>query len=462
MSLSNQRQSEWGTIFMGPGASMETTLERVEAGGPSLAWTTDTEAEYLARVREKATAKAKEIMLAAQAEGARLREDAFAQGYEAGLAQAQGELEEFRQGMGASVAAVLSAIEESSGSITAAWREELVGLVRQCVETAVNHELSGQRAALLAGLFDAAVAKMEVARRITILVSPEDEPAVADMVDAASQTGDQVFSVRADTSLAPGSLILESEDSRVDNSLTVRRAMVENILAQLDLPTDTPADMPADTPADMPADTPTDMPADTPTSMPANISTQAAADLRGVAAGRVEIETGIESAAPTMPEMPETAQLQVSEMAQDPEVPLASEVEEVPEVALDMTDLPEMAPAQNIEDFNPEAIEAMAENPAAPEAAWAEAVAPEAAAETDVAAEIMENAAPEKPAEPLPAPAPALLPAPAQAEAGPTPEAEAAAPDAMLADPPQTEAAKPAPEADPFELAQALSGQTQS
>ena len=454
MSLSNQRQSEWGTIFMGPGASMETTLERVEAGGPSLAWTTDTEAEYLARVREKATAKAKEIMLAAQAEGARLREDAFAQGYEAGLAQAQGELEEFRQGMGASVAAVLSAIEESSGSITAAWREELVGLVRQCVETAVNHELSGQRAALLAGLFDAAVAKMEAARRITILVSPEDEPAVADMVDAASQTGDQVFSVRADTSLAPGSLILESEDSRVDNSLTVRRAMVENILAQLDLPADTPADMPADTPADMPADTPT--------SMPANISTQAEADLRGVAAGRVEIETGIESTAPTMPEMPETAQLQVSEMAQAPEVPLASEVEEVPEVALDMTDLPEMAPAQNIEDFNPETIETMAENPAAPEAAWTEAVAPEAAVETDVAAEIMENAAPEKPAEPLPAPAPALLPAPAQAEAGPTPEAEAAAPDAMLADPPQTEAAKPAPEADPFELAQALSGQTQS
>ena len=454
MSLSNQRQSEWGTIFMGPGASMETSLERVEARGPSLAWTTDTEAEYLARVREKATAKAKEIMLAAQAEGARLREDAFAQGYEAGLAQAQGELEEFRQGMGASVAAVLSAIEESSGSITAAWREELVGLVRQCVETAVNHELSGQRAALLAGLFDAAVAKMEVARRITILVSPEDEPAVADMVDAASQTGDQVFSVRADTSLAPGSLILESEDSRVDNSLTVRRAMVENILAQLELPTDTPADMPADTP----------------TSMPANILGQPQADPRG-ASDRAESE--VESAAPTMPEMPETAQVQVSEMAQAPEMPetaqvqapempLALEVEEVPEVALDMTDLPEMAPAQNIEDFNPETIETMAENPAAPEAAWTEAVAPEAAVETDVAAEIMENAAPEKPAEPLPAPAPALLPAPAQAEAGPTPEAEAAAPDAMLADPPQTEAVKPAPEADPFELAQALSGQTQS
>ena len=89
MSLYNEGQSHWGTIFMGPGPSMETTLERVEAGGPSLAWTTETEAEYLARVREKATVKAKEILLAAQTEADALREQAHAQGYEAGLDQAQ-------------------------------------------------------------------------------------------------------------------------------------------------------------------------------------------------------------------------------------------------------------------------------------------------------------------------------------------------------------------------------------
>lgn len=240
MSLSNERQSNWGTIFMGPGPSMETTLERVEAGGPSLAWTADTEAEYLARVREKATAKAKEILAAAQAEAQALREQAHAQGYEAGLDQAQAELEEFRQGMGASVDAVLGAIESNVGHVTTAWRKELVGLTRLCVETAVNHELSEKRAALLAGLFDGATAKMEAAQRITILVNPEDEPAVADMLDAAGRSEDRIFTVRGDASLEPGSLVLESDDSRVDNSLTVRRALVENILAQLTLPEDTP------------------------------------------------------------------------------------------------------------------------------------------------------------------------------------------------------------------------------
>ena len=149
MSLSSQQRSgAWGTIFMGPGAAMETTLEKVEAGGPSLAWTVGTEAEYLDRVRAKATAKAKEILRAAQAEADALRGEAQARGYDDGLAQAQGELEEFRQNMGASVDAVLAAIEGGAGRIAEAWRAELVSLTRSCVEAAVGHELSNQKVEL--------------------------------------------------------------------------------------------------------------------------------------------------------------------------------------------------------------------------------------------------------------------------------------------------------------------------
>lgn len=254
MSLSSEtRSSEWGTIFMGPGPSGETTLERVEAGGPTLAWTMGTEAEYLDRVRVKAAAKAKEILLEAQAEAGALREKGETQGYEAGLAQAQAELEEFRQNMGASVGAVLGAIEGHAGVIAKAWRDELVDLTRLCVETAIGHELSGHRAELLATLFDGAMQKMAEAQRISILVSPDDEPVVADMLDAAGQRYEQTFTVRAEASLAPGSLVLESDASRADNSLTVRRAVVENILAQLIIPEDSPAEAQAAETAAAPA-----------------------------------------------------------------------------------------------------------------------------------------------------------------------------------------------------------------
>lgn len=399
MSLSSeQRNSAWGTIFMGPGSSRETTLERVEAGGPSLAWTTDTEAEYLARVKEKATGKAKEILVTAQAEAAALRENAYAQGYEAGLAQAQAELEEFRQGMGASVAAVLAAIEGNAGHIAAAWRRELVALLRQCVETAVNHELSTQRAALLAGLFDGAVAKMEAAQRIVILVHPEDEPAVADMVDAAGQTDDRVFVVRGDASLAPGSLVLESEDSRADNSLTVRRALVENILAQLTVP------------------------ADAPDQIEGQIEDQAEAQMGFAAEAEVEPPAlqdlpEMMQAAPVIEDFtPETVVEAVPEtMAETLPAPEETVLEEVvseeavleeqaaPEVAMTETTPGEMAMPE------PADLPDQAEAAPAAEEIVAEEIAPETvveAATEEIAEEITKPAAPEELAAQPPAPAP--------------------------------------------------------
>ena len=428
MSLSSeQRSSAWGTIFMGPGSSRETTLERVEAGGPSLAWTTDTEAEYLARVKEKATDKAKEILVAAQAEAATMRESAYAQGYEAGLAQAQAELEEFRQGMGASVAAVLAAIEGNAGHIAAAWRQELVALLRQCVETAVNHELSTQRAALLAGLFDGAVAKMEAAQRIVILVHPEDEPAVADMVDAAGQTDDRVFIVRGDASLDPGSLILESEDSRADNSLTVRRALVENILTQLTVPVDAPDQIEG------------------------QVEDQAEAQM-GFAAEAESIGRGAraetEIPAPAAQDMPEMMQADpvvedfmpetMAETLPAPEETVSEEVvseeavlekQAAPEAAM-----PEAAPKEMAMP-GPADLPDQAEAAPVNEEAAAEEIVPETvleAATEEIAEEIIEPAAPEK--------LTALPPAPAPDETG----------------------AGAAPEADPFELAQAMLEQNQS
>lgn len=393
MSLYNEGQSNWGTIFMGPGPSMETTLERVEAGGPSLAWTTETEAEYLARVREKATVKAKEILLAAQTEADALREQAHTQGYEAGLDQAQAELEEFRQGMGASVAAVLGAIESNAGRIAAAWRDELVSLTRLCVETAVNHELSEERAALLAGLFDGAAAKMAAAQRISIVVNPEDEPAVADMLDAAGQDGEQTFTVRGDASLAPGSLVLESDDSRVDNSLTARRVLVENILAQLSVPADTPAEA-----ADLAEETPYLEPA-LPVEEAAPALDQAVAPAEEAEAAPLEMQSlpemeqeqqaapVAEDAAPEeLPEMPAEAQEAVEQeqalpVAADSEAILFEVAPDPAPVAEEAALLEENTQAENFEPAGLEASEevAPAEVAALPAAAGQEetAVAPE-------------------------------------------------------------------------------------
>ncbi len=413
MSLSSEERSgAWGTIFMGPGAAMETTLEKVEAGGPSLAWTVGTEAEYLDRVKAKATAKAKEILLAAQAEADALRGEAQARGYDDGLAQAQTELEEFRQNMGASVDAVLAAIEGGAGRVAEAWRAELVSLTRSCVEAAVGHELSSRKVELLGALFDGAVRKMAGERRISILVSPDDAPVVADMLDAAGRSEDKTFSVTADPSLEPGSLILESEDSRVDNSLTVRRRMVENILAGLVIPEDSPADAGA-------AKTPTPAPR-----MSQEAQAQAPRE-ETQAAATPEILAAEPEISPETAEAPEV-EAELNAAGLEDEITSAP----APEVEMGLTDAGlEDEPAPEVEAAPTPESEILPETEVAPAAEDA----PEAEISGMVAAEDI-----------------SLAEQPALPEANETePQAEASAP-------------AEAPDAqDPFELAQALIDKTQ-
>ena len=237
MSLSNSATdtSGWGTIFMGPNRMHETTLSRLESGTSGPVWNEATEAEYFERVKAKATEKAREILEAARAEAAAMREEARQQGYQDGLAEAQAELEEFRQAAGQTAAAVLSAIESQSEAVTSAWEDELCALVRTSVEIGIGHELKGHRAAILEALFRDAVSTLAAEQSATVYANPEDEPVIADIVASAGEEYARRFLVRGNPGLAPGSVVLESNLGLIENTIESRRNMVENILNQLAL-----------------------------------------------------------------------------------------------------------------------------------------------------------------------------------------------------------------------------------
>lgn len=239
MSSSSEKDpSTWGTIFMGPNPLHETSLSRVQnMGGAQRAWNEDTEKEYLERVRVRARDMARGILEKATAEAQTLRETARQEGYDEGMNQASAEVAEFRENMSGAVEAVLSAINGQRAEIAAAWREELVRLMRLCVEKIVGHEIAADRAALMGALFDDAVAHLAKNATYAVRVAPDDEPLVADIIASGlSRIPEGTFSVRADASLAPGSLVVESDAGMVDNSLDGRRALVENALAALVLP----------------------------------------------------------------------------------------------------------------------------------------------------------------------------------------------------------------------------------
>ena len=229
----------WGTIFSGPGAANEHTLESVE-GSRSLQWDDATEAMYMERVRERAAERASKILDKAQEEAAWIKEQARQQGYEEGCKQAQQELAALQEQHAESVSGVLGAIQGQCSNIFNSWRSDLVTVVRSAVERVCGTELSENRQAVLEQLFTQAVEVLDERRQLLITVHPDDEALVSSIVMGAQQryNGLEAWTVKTSPTMAAGGIIVESRDGMVDNTITSRKQAVDEVLAQLVIPED--------------------------------------------------------------------------------------------------------------------------------------------------------------------------------------------------------------------------------
>ena len=276
---------KWGTIYLD--ASREATMDKLDAMQAATRqeqWNQRTQQDYLEKVRAKATERAREILgeayterqrvldearqdavrirmeaqseyaLAAEVrqeaealrvnvdEGMRLAEELRAtaqeRGFNDGLEQAQEELESFRAAIGASVGGVLTAIHEQCGLIFEGWRQDLVELLKVCVEKGTGLVLDEHYSLVMEHLVLEAVRQLDDRRCITLRVHPDDEAAVADMFAAARERLPNIgqWMVQGDPSMQLGGLIAESQSGTVDSRLELHRALVENILQHLALP----------------------------------------------------------------------------------------------------------------------------------------------------------------------------------------------------------------------------------
>ncbi|MEZ0576403.1 FliH/SctL family protein [Halodesulfovibrio aestuarii] len=229
----------WGTIFTGPGAANEHTLEGVE-GARSLQWDDATEAAYMERVRERAAERASKILAKAREEAEWVKEKARQEGYEHGCQQAQQELEAIQQQHADSVSGVLGAIQGQCSNIFNNWRSDLVTVVRSAVEKVCAVELSENRQASMEKLFAEAVQVLDERRQLVITVHPDDESMVSAIIQNAQHhyNGLEAWTVKSDPAITAGGIIVESRDGMVDNTITSRKQAVDEILDQLVIPED--------------------------------------------------------------------------------------------------------------------------------------------------------------------------------------------------------------------------------
>lgn len=269
-------RERWGTVFMGPDATRESRMDKLLNQQERELWSRGTEIEYLRRVREKATAEAKAILDKARAGGDELRREAGAwamelksrteevyaqarqeqagaqalrleaeqvraqaqaEGWQAGFEAARQEALAHEERRDAAASAVLRCIQEQCGVLFAAWRGELTALTQQAVQTATGWIMSEEHARGLEQLLAQSVQALESRQYFTAHVNPDDAELMRDLLGQAQERLGLVrWAVLADPDIEVGGIRLESDAGRVENYPAMRRAVVEEALARLDLP----------------------------------------------------------------------------------------------------------------------------------------------------------------------------------------------------------------------------------
>lgn len=286
--ISDEMRKKWGTIFMG---GRESTMEQLDAMQEPLMrdrLQKERQDDYLERVRQRATERAREILTEAYAEKQRLLDEAKAEieaqkarfeqeiqstatqsaamrdeaekalaharqldeeaeavrrsahdeGFQAGMTQAGEELKEFRAEMGLELASLLRAIDGQIEHISAFWREELVELVRTAVSSATGWLMEAEHETIVRSLVLEAIGLLEERTTLIARVNPADEAVVSDMFKAAREKAPELrqWIVEGDESIERGGLSMDSGTGSADLRRQFFRELVDGVLEHLTLP----------------------------------------------------------------------------------------------------------------------------------------------------------------------------------------------------------------------------------
>lgn len=294
MPLDDLRK-KWGTIFMGEREATVEELDAMQEPARRAQVRQKVQEDYMERVREKATERARQILGEAYAErqkvlaeareeaqrqsdlilaeverirqstkegyeamqaelqkaadiraeaqrirdeAARIHESAQADGHAAGVESAEGELRAFRGELGQHLAWVLQALSAQFETIDAQWREDLAELTRVAVSAATGHVMDTQHDAVVRAVLLDSLSLLENRATITVRVHPEDEKMVGTLFKAARERAPELqnWVVEGDASLELGGFIVETNSGSVDARRECFKDLVDSVLVHLALP----------------------------------------------------------------------------------------------------------------------------------------------------------------------------------------------------------------------------------
>lgn len=237
-SSSSAEPLRYGKVILASGRTLSGGLSLEDQGGHRAGLTDREEADYMAAVKGRAQEMAAQILRQAQAEAQALKEQAREEGYQAGLEQAQEELAQAHAAMADSLAEALAAVRQGCREILTAGKQDLLLLLRASLEKVLAHELETDRAAVLTAYLHEALERLDGLVALTVVVHPGDEPLMAQILEIARPRYPDLagWRVRTDDTLGQGSIVVESGQGMVHNTVEGRLQAVLQVLDGLELP----------------------------------------------------------------------------------------------------------------------------------------------------------------------------------------------------------------------------------
>ncbi len=266
-----------GTIFMGPKENRESTLDQLLNSDQTHLWTKNTEEEYLNRVKEKALVKVKSLLTKAEEraqaiiqeaeekakivqkeaeqaknaakqaqndaqnalkEAENIKAQAYDEGLNEGLHQAQISLNQAKSDLSSATAYILMSIHEQCITIFDSWRKDLSELLLESVETATGYILDNNKTQILQALLEQGVAALLDKREYQIRVHPNDAGVLTELLEEMHKDVIQSrrWTLTSDDTLEEGTIFVESPSGLIKNSMNKRESFVKDILQNLTLP----------------------------------------------------------------------------------------------------------------------------------------------------------------------------------------------------------------------------------
>ncbi len=232
----NSGNNKKGRVIMGLQSKGLDELDR-EAEASSSRIPPESEDEFILRVKNKAQDKASQILNQALEESEQIRQRAAQEGYDQGKTQAQQEIEKLKKEQSQQLDKLLNQLQQGKQEIWNQYREDLVWVLKACLEKILGKEIQAHNPEILENLLRESLDLLESTKELTISVNKKDLSLIQELVEKADSGQNELSKckIKSSSEIKKGGLVLEDGLGMVDNTLDSRYHQIKSLVDQLSL-----------------------------------------------------------------------------------------------------------------------------------------------------------------------------------------------------------------------------------